>query len=85
MNVPLRTSFVRTITPQAASPNDAGTAQTSSKQRPARQNRDSKNKTSELAISMSLEPSEANRDEAFLAPGCGRTFCKQCSFPNTLT
>jgi hypothetical protein len=81
MNIPLRTSFMRTITPQAASPNDTN-SQVSKKQRSARESR---NKAQALMFSKNLDPSESNRNAALLAPGCGRAFCQKCSFQYTLT
>jgi hypothetical protein len=86
MNIPMRTSFMRTVTPQAASPNEQGprvdtTFQTTDPRRSGQQERGAR----QLALSKSLEPDEATRNEAVVAPGCGRIFCQQCSFENSLT
>lgn len=83
MNIPLRTSFLRTITPQAASPNSSTpfvNAATKSRKRHA-----DDQDTFQLFIAENPEPDEITRAEALLAPGCGRTVCRNCSFENTST
>jgi hypothetical protein len=74
MHVPLRTSFVRTLTPEAAPA-------------PARKRRAGEDVRAEEAVdeasSKVLDP-EA-RTEALVAPGCGRTTCGLCAFENSLT
>jgi hypothetical protein len=74
MHIPLRTSFVRTLTPEAAPP-------------PARKRRAGENVHAEEATDGAslkvLEPEE--RAEALVAPGCGRTTCGLCAFENSLT
>jgi hypothetical protein len=77
MNVPLRTSFMRTLTPQvkdSASP-------------PPERLRRKRGKTDmgePVALAQSLDP-DRRGDGALLAPGCGRSICRACACEHSIT
>jgi hypothetical protein len=89
MNVPLRTSFMRTITPQAASPNGSLAPLITTGNRKRRNSQEDQEKRdadpTRLVMAKCLDPEEGAADEGLVAPGCGRSVCRNCSCENSLT